>query len=241
MGIDPQSQYVYVVNEFSNSVSGLAIASTGGLVPLPGSPYSLEGSKARSIVVDPAGELVYVASAGSNSISGFRIAERGALTAISGSPFLLESGAYSLAIDPSGQFVFAVPGPSTVSSITPLLIRRTGALSPVCGSAVSATDGWGAKSAIVDPSGKLVYVANAESNSVSGYIINPNSGALTAVAGSPFAAGSGPVAALMVVANGQSAERRAVERGKLTAGNVYASSPLALCQAGMKIASTPRR
>lgn len=39
----------------------------------------------------------------------------------------------------------------------------------------------------------FVYVANGGSNSVSAYTINPASGALSAVAGSPFAAGSDPV------------------------------------------------
>jgi hypothetical protein len=41
----------------------------------------------------------------------------------------------------------------------------------------------------VDPSGKFAYVTNADG--ILGYMINPVTGALTAIAGSPFAAGSG--------------------------------------------------
>jgi 6-phosphogluconolactonase len=43
----------------------------------------------------------------------------------------------------------------------------------------------------VDPLGRFAYVANSFGNNVSAYSIGAN-GALTPVAGSPFAAGSGP-------------------------------------------------
>jgi hypothetical protein len=39
---------------------------------------------------------------------------------------------------------------------------------------------------------QFAYVANQISNNVSGYTIKPSPGALTAIAGSPFAAGSAP-------------------------------------------------
>jgi hypothetical protein len=44
----------------------------------------------------------------------------------------------------------------------------------------------------VDPTGKFAYVANLFSNNVSGYTINATTGALTAISGSPFAAGVFP-------------------------------------------------
>ena len=45
----------------------------------------------------------------------------------------------------------------------------------------------------IDPKGKFAYVTNQGSANVSAYPIIATSGALTPVAGSPFAAGSGPV------------------------------------------------
>ncbi len=48
-------------------------------------------------------------------------------------------------------------------------------------------------SVTVDPSGKFAYVANSGSSNVSAYTINATTGALTAVPGSPFAAGTTPV------------------------------------------------
>ena len=47
-------------------------------------------------------------------------------------------------------------------------------------------------SVTVDPSGKLAYVANFGSANVSAYTINATTGMLSAVAGSPFAAGTKP-------------------------------------------------
>ena len=44
----------------------------------------------------------------------------------------------------------------------------------------------------VDPSGRFAYVANLVGDNVSAYTINSSTGALSAVAGSPFAAGNDP-------------------------------------------------
>ena len=46
----------------------------------------------------------------------------------------------------------------------------------------------------MDSLGKFVYVANPTSNNVSAYKIDPISGALTPVNGSPFTAGASPSA-----------------------------------------------
>jgi DNA-binding beta-propeller fold protein YncE len=43
----------------------------------------------------------------------------------------------------------------------------------------------------VHPSGKFLYVTNITSNNVSTYAIDPNSGVLTQITGSPFPAGTG--------------------------------------------------
>ena len=50
----------------------------------------------------------------------------------------------------------------------------------------------GSFSVAVAPSGRFAYVANEDFINVSGYTINPSTGALTAIAGSPFAAGFAP-------------------------------------------------
>jgi 6-phosphogluconolactonase len=72
----------------------------------------------------------------------------------------------------------------------------TGALTSIAGSPFPV--GLEPGSVAVDPSGKFAYVANTgitgihPTGSVSGYSINPATGALTPIAGSPFAAGDSP-------------------------------------------------
>ena len=50
----------------------------------------------------------------------------------------------------------------------------------------------GRQKVVIDPSGEFVYVVNESSNNVSAYAIDPSSGALRHVRGSPFAAGTWP-------------------------------------------------
>ena len=45
----------------------------------------------------------------------------------------------------------------------------------------------------VDPKGKFAYVTNAGDNTVSGYGLDPLTGALTSLPGSPFGAGTNPI------------------------------------------------
>jgi 6-phosphogluconolactonase len=49
-----------------------------------------------------------------------------------------------------------------------------------------------------DLSGRLLYVANNQGNSVSGYAVNLTSGALVPLSGSPFGAGSAPTAVTVI-------------------------------------------
>jgi 6-phosphogluconolactonase len=49
----------------------------------------------------------------------------------------------------------------------------------------------------VDPSGRFAYVTNFTGNNVSGYTIDPSTGALTAIAGSPFTAGHFPTSVMV--------------------------------------------
>jgi 6-phosphogluconolactonase len=92
----------------------------------------------------------------------------------------------SVAVDPSGRFVYVAAGDVLAYRIDPL----TGRLTPLPGSPFPA--GIGATSLAVDPLDRFVYVTNQSSNSVSGLTINSATGALTLISGSPFAAGTAP-------------------------------------------------
>lgn len=206
---EASGQFLYVVNQRSNDIFGYAIASTGGLVPLARSPYSTQGTSPRSVTMDPDGQLMYIANVGSHSVSGFNLGPRGSLIPIDGLPFTVSPGVFTVAVDPSGQMVYTVPGPDTVSSITPLLIKRSGALTPVCGAPFLATQDSGATSVIVHPSTNLVYVTNSNSNTITGYTVNIGTGTLTALPGSAFRTGTTPISAILVPATAAASASRA--------------------------------
>jgi 6-phosphogluconolactonase len=134
-----------------------------------------------------------VANMGTNNVSAYRIhSGTGALTAVSGSPFAAGTTPTSVTVDPSGRFVYVANGGSNnISAFT--INARTGALVAVSGSPFP--DGGmdtTPVSVTVDPTGQFVYVVNnaAGSGSISTFTIEPGTGALTAVAGSPFGAGN---------------------------------------------------
>jgi 6-phosphogluconolactonase (cycloisomerase 2 family) len=74
-----------------------------------------------------------------------------------------------------------------------IIDRASGKLSPIEGSPFT-TGKSGPTSVVVDPAGRFLYVTNqhASDNVVAGFSIDCDTGKLTPIPGSPFAAGSGP-------------------------------------------------
>jgi len=125
-------------------------------------------------------------AAGSNGIYGYSINfDTGALTQIAGSPFGASIGWGSVAVDPTGHYLFVANGNIAVYSIN----ASTGILTAVSGSPFSA--GGQADFVAIDPGGHFLYAAAVDSQ-VLAYTVDSTSGALTPAAGSPFAAGAGP-------------------------------------------------
>jgi 6-phosphogluconolactonase (cycloisomerase 2 family) len=81
-------------------------------------------------------------------------------------------------------------GPGLVSALT--MNHETGALAPIAGTSTYPI-GNGAVQIVSDPRGRFIYIAHTavftSQGSVSGFSVNPVTGALTPVPGSPFQAG----------------------------------------------------
>jgi len=108
---------------------------TGQLALVAGSPFTLDvqsDPNAPNIAIDPLGEYLYATHfLLSQNISGFAILSSGALEPIPNMPFKGDNP-YSIALDPSGRFVFVgVDGPTLAVY---RLTRATGFLTPVEGS-----------------------------------------------------------------------------------------------------------
>jgi 6-phosphogluconolactonase (cycloisomerase 2 family) len=145
----------------------------------------------------PARQFEYVSNGITpGQISGFSIAQNGALSAVPGSPYR-EGGEepYSLAATPSGKFLYVVNrGDETISAYN--INPSDGSLAVVSGSPFRGpVRAVNPMYVAVAPSGKYLYVTNsAQPGAVTGFSIDPQSGALRLVAGSPFEGVNSPEA-----------------------------------------------
>ena len=191
-------RFVYVANGGSSNISAYSINATSGeLTAIAGSPFPA-GNVPYSVAVDPSGKFAYVANQGDGSVSAFAVdATSGALTTVSGSPFAAGPFPQSVTVDPSDRFVYVTNGNAgNVSAYT--INAGSGALTAVVGSPFAAGNSphavtvYSPKFGYNATANAFAYVANGGSNDISAYTINGVTGALTAVGGSPFAAGNGP-------------------------------------------------
>jgi len=187
--------FVYTNNNPAgpNSVSAFAVSSSGVLTAIAGSPFATGGTgsaegpyAATSVRISIVKNILYVSNNGSHDISVFSIDPvTGTLTAVAGSPFATGStGDASLAVTPDNQYLYA--GSVQTGSIFGFTIAANGALAPIAGFPIAAPDSLAGMT--TTPDGKFLSVAVSGVNEVAMYAIDPTTGKLSAVSGSPFPA-----------------------------------------------------
>jgi 6-phosphogluconolactonase len=199
VAVDPRGKFLYVADAMANSVSAYQIDASSGVLTSVGSAPA--GSFPDSVSIDPTGNFLFATnSSQTSSISVY------AIDGVTGllSPTFMSMGwgvsyPYFVAADPSGRRLFVGNGsPSEILGFG--LNRSTGKLRPLAGFPVTGV--YAPYSLSFDLSGAFLYVVNAQGpapgDSVSGFIVNKSSGALTAVPGSPFEAGQGPTSVTVV-------------------------------------------
>jgi len=189
----PSKKFLYAVNSFANSISIYAVALDGTLTPA-GNPIPEGGSGPVAAVIDPSGTYLLVTNNFTDDISVFSIdPDSGALSPL-GLPVPANSSPSEILFTHSGKFVY-VSNPS-LGMVTGFSFSN-GVLSPVPNSPVFS--GLGAIGLAVDSSDRYLYVANPSASNplvptegnISGFSIDPTSGKLTAILGSPFTATNG--------------------------------------------------
>jgi 6-phosphogluconolactonase len=190
--IDVSCRYVFHANTAANMAEQTTIDTAAH--SMHAYPGSAAGIAPVWVAADPNLKFLYVANSGSNNVSAFSIqVDSGVLTPIVGSPF--SAGAQPSSVMVAGDWVYVSnAGDNTVSAFT--WNQTSGELTPVAGSpfqvGTNPADFMTAETDLShSPTGKLLYVANQNSNNVSGFVIESN-GALRPVAHSPFTVGSGP-------------------------------------------------
>jgi 6-phosphogluconolactonase (cycloisomerase 2 family) len=201
---DHWGNHLYVANDGSHDLDAYFInRSSGNLTQVPGSPFALTGRGLR-VVVQPSGHFVYATSNNSSSvgeISAFAVKSNGSLAPVPGSPFAEASGTEgALAVHPNGKYLYAaVSLPGSVGAVAVYEINQTnGALTQVQGSPFPVPTYAGCSSFCrpqpsdlqVDVTGTFLYAAQAAQDAIAAFRIEPTTGTLTDLPGSPYPDGS---------------------------------------------------
>jgi 6-phosphogluconolactonase len=196
--VDKSGSFLYVADmlDAQGSIFGYSIdPSTGALTQLLGSPFpTLPNGQPSGLVADPSGKFLYAPLFTLNSVAAFTIdSSTGALTSVAGSPFVTgadpSSFFDSIAVDPTGKFLFGLSGASSGSVISAFTIGSDGTLTPVSGSPFAAVPSDISGGLAVDPSGKFLYVAGGNAAFILGLSIDGTTGAVTPLA-SPVSLGT---------------------------------------------------
>jgi len=183
--IDRTGRFLYVgqsVGSFNGSIAVFAIdVATGVLTPVPGSPFpTLAGDgRAAALALSPDGRFLF---AGGSVIATY------ALDPITGVPTRTKARVgnyFGVTVDPTGRFLYALEYFSSV--VQGFSIATDGTLAPV-----GTPQPIGSESRGIVSIADLLYVASRGTDQTFGFRINSVTGALSPVAGSPFATPSKP-------------------------------------------------
>ena len=174
-----RSVFAYVTDRAAGNILTYIVNAATGALSRVGTPVAAESPYA--IAVRPGDDFLYVLYSGVNATPGnVRAYGINAITgdiAGAGEPVNTGLDARSIAIDPSGRFLYVANyGSNTISAYT--INSRTGALTS---SGVPVATGSAPTCVAVDPAGRFAYVANSGANTVSTYSINSSTGVLTSV------------------------------------------------------------
>ncbi|MGH9516698.1 MAG: lactonase family protein [Terriglobales bacterium] len=197
---------LYVSDFTNNKVDGFSInSSTGGLTAVTGSPFSLGGTPPGAGGVSSfvsGGDKVYVTDLNARAVAAFIYdSSTGTLNTVAGSPFPAgDTPVQAVVAGFQNQFLYVSNLNDSAGGISAFTIDfNTGALTPMPGSpyATGAAGSFPGPSALaISGNRQILYVGlvgttNAN-NKIAAFAIDQNTGALTAIPGSPFVTGNAP-------------------------------------------------
>jgi 6-phosphogluconolactonase len=198
---DPSGKFLYVSDFENATIVAFSINQSSGLLTAIGAPVSAGSPPdAGGLAMDPAGKFLYVTLMNSSAVAGFSIDPvTGALSAIPGASVPAGNTPVQAIVDSSGKFLYVSNLNDSLGGISGYSIdATTGDLTPIPGSPFPTQAGFPGPAAFaIGGGGKFLYVgmvgtANAN-NTISGFSIDPTTGVLSQLVGSPFPAGQGPI------------------------------------------------
>jgi 6-phosphogluconolactonase (cycloisomerase 2 family) len=189
IAIDRSGHYMFVA-EYSAIWIFQINTTTGVLTQQPS--YVPPTGSIPSVATDPSGDFLFSCISGTtpSTVNSYSInSSTGALTELSAYTLPPNVLCSTVAVEPTGRFVYVLYGNTSVAALT--INNSTGALTLVTGGTYAA--GVNPAAIVFSPNGKFLYVANAGNapnpSNVAAFTIDSVSGALSTVPGSPFASG----------------------------------------------------
>jgi 6-phosphogluconolactonase (cycloisomerase 2 family) len=194
---DPAGKFLFVTGANNDQVWVFAINQTNGALTTVGS-FSTGIGFAAYPTTDGLGTFLYVTAGNlGNKVAVFTIGSDGSLAPILGSPFSISIA--HLAGEPTGKFLLGITGNGANNGFASddhvyvFSIQSTGALTPVTNSPFATK--FTPATLAVHPSGTFVYSFNQTVSGTSpmeGFQFDPTTGALSALATSPFTSLTAP-------------------------------------------------
>ncbi len=197
-----QGIYLYAAFQTTNQIFGWTISNSGSLTAVSGSPYTapfltslnLGAVGQQNMITNPAGTLLFFSDPVQKTIYVYQIGSGGALTPVSGSPFVAPFGPLNMTTDGQGRFLYATDGfygNHTGSQVAAFAIGSSGSLTPVAGSPFPykmwQVQGEPSGLYLIGTSGNSVPSSGVDDDHLYVFSINQTTGAISPVAGSPFA------------------------------------------------------
>jgi 6-phosphogluconolactonase (cycloisomerase 2 family) len=181
---------LYVGDYISGDIFAYFIDSRNGyLIPVPGSPYPVKRS-VTAVAVHPSGQFVFAARseyAAGDGVAVFQVQSDGTLKEAPGSPYSTQTGPQALVVDPGGNYLYVADGSGFIDIFQ--IDRVSGALAPMSGSPWAMNDdtcGGAYPVDLLDLSGTHLYAADGVTSVLDGYSVEPNTGNLVQISGSPW-------------------------------------------------------
>src|SRR5258708_1653666 len=191
----PPPRFVYITQPQQGVVAGYVVNPQSGKLTFNGQTPVWAHWGPNAAASDSGGNHLYVANQGSLDLSAYTInRSNGHLTPVPGANF--PTGGWTeqtgVAVHPSSKFVYVATNGTCncgISAVVAFSVASDGSLSPVPGSPFLTAGGNIAIA--VDPKGQYLYTSGFVSNTntngvVNAFKIDQTTGALTALAGSPY-------------------------------------------------------
>jgi len=202
LAIGPDDRFLFVASGAENAIFSFQINRQSGALAPTRNPAVGTGLFPERIAISASGKELYVTNAGSDSVSAFFVDPvNRALTPASGSPFETLHSPGNLLVTPDTTRLLVAS--SQAAGLSGMAIDLESAatgerlLAPA-----SQIAPRGSLTLASDVAGHFLFAANADSNTVTRYLVDPQTHNPTVISGLSYATGSGPRA--IAVANAAS-------------------------------------